>query len=49
VYTQVFAAAAVLCALAALPALLLWRAERGMASVEPGAEGVFDSYVAPLA
>ncbi|HEV2238749.1 MAG TPA: MFS transporter [Ktedonobacterales bacterium] len=50
VYTQVFAAAAVLCLVAALPALLLWR---GGARREPAAggapEGAFDSYVAPLA
>jgi MFS family permease len=49
VYTQVFAAAAVLCALAALPALRLWRGDRDVAPAARGAEGVFDSYVAPLA
>jgi MFS family permease len=49
VYTQVFAAAAVLCALATLPALLLWHGDSRAAAVEPGAEGAFDSYVAPLA
>jgi MFS transporter, DHA2 family, triacylglyceride efflux pump len=46
VYTQIFAAAAVLCLLGALPALWLWRGAR----TDPAtADGAYDSYVAPLA
>jgi MFS family permease len=49
VYTQIFAAAAVLCALAVLPALLLWHGTVRKATASEGLEGAFDSYVAPLA
>jgi MFS family permease len=49
VYTQVFGAAAVLCLLAVLPALLLWRGAGHGASAGAAAEGAYDSYVAPLA
>jgi MFS family permease len=49
VYTQIFAAAAVLCALAVLPALLLWRGAARKGPAAEGTESAFDSYVAPLA
>lgn len=43
VYTDIFAAAAIIVLLGALPALLLWRRRRGDLSSE------YDSFVAPLA
>jgi hypothetical protein len=46
VYTDVFAAAALLCLLALVPAWLLWRRRAG--SVE-AARPPYESYVAPLA
>jgi MFS family permease len=49
VYTHIFAAAAVLCLIAALPALLLWRGAGRGAPAAGATAGAFDSYVAPLA
>ncbi|HEY7984062.1 MAG TPA: MFS transporter [Ktedonobacterales bacterium] len=49
VYSQIFAAAAVLCMVAALPALLLWRGGARGAPTGDAPERAFDSYVAPLA
>jgi MFS family permease len=50
VYTAIFAVAAVLCVLAVVPALWLWR-KRLDVSAEPDAtsSGAYESYVAPLA
>ncbi len=46
VYTDIFAAAAIIVLLGALPALLLWRRRRGDVLA---AAGEYDSFVAPLA
>lgn len=47
VYINVFAVAAVLCLLAVVPAMLLWRRQAGAGRED--AEAAYESYVAPLA
>jgi hypothetical protein len=44
VYTDIFAAAAIIMLLGAVPALFLWRPDRGIR----GEESYYESFVAPL-